>query len=178
MRNEKRRVDEQMLKMVEKSMVTEHKKSVKQSIFKEKGSEVSTYLYDRFNKQTQAISSYQSKLKRREDMIEARRNQKEKLQHNDTHLMKRTERNSLRHQDHAENYGQALVAQQKSKQRVLDNHRRLKEVVDMLSTEKTTLADKSVRNTLLLQRLRTSATPDRHFRSLSSSGYHDSPEVK
>jgi hypothetical protein len=41
MRNEQRKVEEQLLKMAEKSRVTEHKKSVKQSILKETGSEVS-----------------------------------------------------------------------------------------------------------------------------------------
>lgn len=173
---EQRRIEEQLLRVIDKVKVSDSKKNTKETKYKEKGFEVSHELTDKFSKHSQMYSSYQREIQQKADEILERRQKKEQLKKQifknlDRTIARRTEKNHLRLQDQAENYGRALMEREKSKQRVLDKHRRLKEVAEQLSYEKSTLANKSVRNTLRLQRLRTAGTPvnDMRYRSLSSS---------
>eukprot|EP00359_Climacostomum_virens_P008032 CAMPEP_0204915272 /NCGR_PEP_ID=MMETSP1397-20131031/13298_1 /ASSEMBLY_ACC=CAM_ASM_000891 /TAXON_ID=49980 /ORGANISM="Climacostomum Climacostomum virens, Strain Stock W-24" /LENGTH=501 /DNA_ID=CAMNT_0052087235 /DNA_START=68 /DNA_END=1573 /DNA_ORIENTATION=- len=182
--NEQKRTEEQLQKMVEKSKITEYKKSTKESKFKEKVTEVTHELQDKFSKHNQTFTTCKSEMKRREEEIIKRRQKKEKLKEKlfddqGKLLERRAEKNQLRLQDRAENYGRALMAHQKSKQKVLEKHKRVKMVAEQLEYEKSNLANKSVKNSLHLQRLRTAGTPinDKRYRSLSSSIQNESFEV-
>jgi hypothetical protein len=181
--NDQRRVNDQLQKVVLKSKVSTHKQSVKEAFFKDKVHEVAQELQDKFSKQSQAFSSVEDELRRKDKEIEARRQKKEELkvrllEEHDTQLIRRIEKHQLRQQDQAENYGRALIAQQKNKEKVLQKHRQAKDMADLLSTEKTSLADKSVRDTLHLQRLRTAGSPGRLQKLSPSLQVATTPEVK
>lgn len=183
--NEQRRVEEQLQKVIEKSKATDAKKTTKESRYKVVGSEVSQELIDKFNKHSQAYSERQSDMKRREGEIEERRKKKEQLKEKlfkrqDALLQRMAERHQLRLQDQAENYVRTKRADMKSKQRVMTKHQRLKEMADMLSTEKSNLANKSVKDALHLQRLRTTGSPvlEMRYRSQSTGPRQGSFEFK
>jgi hypothetical protein len=165
---EQQRTEEQLKKVVGKIVANARRKSAQEAIFKEKGSGVSRELQDKFAKHSKTLSLYEEELRIKEEELKAKHSEKEKLKammrkHQDYEQIKRAEKTRLRQQDWTENYERAMLAHQKSKQKVLDKHHRLKEVAEQVSVEKSTLADKSLRDSFHLQSVRTG------YRSMSTS---------